>query len=99
MKKLMHFWRDIKTLPSREQSKLLRRGFSFIYPDRMYTKDYTRELAMCVLNKDREGMIAAYDAMERDGIIDYMRTLALTGRQGDPIDEYDKTVQSPTDDD
>lgn len=88
MSKVTNFWRDAKTIPEKQQFMLLRRACNFLYPDKLYTQDYTSELMLCVLNKDREGMIAAYDVMEREGIIDYMRTLALTNRQGDPIDAY-----------
>lgn len=99
MKQVATLWRNTRTLDWMAQMEVLRTASNFIFPDAMNTQSYTAGLMLCVLDKDREGMIALYDEMEREGIIDYMRTLVLTKRKGDPLDAYDKTLQSSTDDD
>ena len=99
MKPVATLWRNTRTLDWRAQIEVLGTASNFILPDAMNTQSYTAGLMLCVLDKDREGMIELYDEMEREGIIDYMRTLVLTKRKGDPLSAYDKTLQSSTDDD
>lgn len=99
MKQVATLWRNTRTLDWRDQLSVLSVASNFVLPDAMNTQSYAAGLMLCVLDKDREGMIALYDEMEREGIIDYMRTLVLTKRKGDPLSAYDKTLQSSTDDD
>lgn len=88
MSNLHQFWRPVASMPFNEQRKICSEAANFLFPDKLNTQGWMTHLMAAVLDEDREELMNIYDQMKEEGIIDYLRLLLLTKRQGDPLSSY-----------